>query len=519
MVRGGGQVKQIVLFSDDEPEFLKDTDEQESLDEEVRTSILRVERNIERYMPWALKAENRTLTIQRTRTLPNGGQIEQVVQIEPSKLGLPTAQDQRLYYTLISLWDSKGRPYTLTFSMRDVAREMQVQWSKSTYENIREGILRLAKTSITMVNSFFNADSNLIEEERVLRIISHARIVRRTKVRATEPNPPLLSDGFADLEIEDGFEPLDGVPMPQPKQKRIAGTPGWEQCEVILDPIIQQNLRLNHTRPVLMKVFFSFRSRIAQLMYGYFDIRTAAQKKDIAVFKITTENLFNELGLPIENYQQPSRRKFYLESALKELTRVEVINGIMLISLQEGKRNDYILVAKRIRIYNPPERTNPEEVNREFDGREAIKLFIDAFALGRPGRQGEIQKASLFIQNHGLTVEEFNLFLGEARRNCERTNFHVRDFSGIIPYFPIVASKIQEIRKNRAKEERETRLRAKWVALEEGDRVSRIEKVRERLIREGEMADILETIRDETAIEGYLDDLAFREFEAEYLDS
>lgn len=491
------------------------------IDPSKKMQISRVERSLERFPGlWSLHNSEVSKIIQRTTRDGDNNLITQRIEITPSRDGILTVQDQRTYYALVSLWESQGKPHKITFSLRQLCERLGLTGGSKNLNVIKLSLRRLRMVHLEIRNAFFSAKDMTRREEEVINLLTHLRIVESVgkKNQSVEgaPNRSVDDDLTEENEIPRlDFAPpasglLDDLDLPSPaSEQNFEKASTKSTCSVIIHPAIQQNLRLNYVRPILPEVIFSFKSRIAQLIYQYFDLMTSRGNRDERVvnFSVTTEKLFQQIDMYNEQFRQPSIRFQTLKKALDELQSVRVVDGNLSVSWTKRPDREYLIVAKRIRAVL---KTKPKEPPLEMtDEYQAVVAFLETFDHTRRPRTGELTLAKDLIDQHHLTLEEFNLFLSVALRESEKTSFRPGDFSGTLRFFTTAYEDITAIRQQYFQEQQTVINQGIW------EKMSPEEKEKFRTpIDDSYRRDLLEMCHgNEADVELYLDRMAFSDFD------
>src|SRR5215210_6694772 len=125
--------------------------------------LVRVESNLEEYPLFAVKARNRTenqLIFERRRQGEDGTELVQRWEVEPpAKLGMPGPFDQDVYLAVLQILEMRGgmpRNGQLDFSLYELREILGWSTSGNTYEKIRRSLRRIASTTLTSENAFYN---------------------------------------------------------------------------------------------------------------------------------------------------------------------------------------------------------------------------------------------------------------------------------------------------------------------------------------------------------------------------
>ena len=126
-------------------------------------ALVRAESNLEEYPLFAVKTRNRKedqLVFERRREGERGTELVQRWEVEPpAKLGMPGPFDQDVYLAVLQLLERRGgmpRNGELAFSLYELREILGWSVSGNTYEKIRQSLRRVASTTLTSENAFYN---------------------------------------------------------------------------------------------------------------------------------------------------------------------------------------------------------------------------------------------------------------------------------------------------------------------------------------------------------------------------
>ena len=126
-------------------------------------ALVRAESNLEEYPLFAVKTRNRKedqLVFERRRKGESGTELVQRWEVEPpAKLGMPGPFDQDVYLAVLQLLERRGgmpRNGELDFSLYELREILSWSVSGNTYEKIRQSLRRIASTTLTSENAFYN---------------------------------------------------------------------------------------------------------------------------------------------------------------------------------------------------------------------------------------------------------------------------------------------------------------------------------------------------------------------------
>jgi hypothetical protein len=361
-----------------------------------------VERTLDSWPLW-VPADSRTKAvtryIERKTNLPDGTVGTSSVYVDAiPRFGLLTTEDQKVLYALLKLWEDAGRPEILYFSLRQLALTLKRSWGKQQREDLKRSLDRLASTSLTWDQAFYDSRTKkFLSVEDKFRIIDRLRVVHRSDSKTTKTD-----------------------------------------CEVQFHEITLANLRNFHTRPVLLDTVLSFESGVAQLLYRYADPLL------FAVPKITRKSvgLFADLGLDAPSYRKKAERRRLLERALKELDGALLSDeSVLRCSLGEAKDGDILVSFEKTLTPKAktakPERQSPPMLPAAKDEADVLVRFFHHIFFNlresqvSPGAK-ELTQARSLVKKHGLEaarhVVEFALV------EAKRSNFVIASFGGILQY-------------------------------------------------------------------------------------
>jgi hypothetical protein len=257
---------------------------------------IRSELNLEKWSFWIPTQSHRKIEekkFERELYLTDGSIKKATLTIKPSTDGNLTTQDQKVFYALIKIWETKGKSKDYTyFSLRQLAKVLKVSWGKQIIKTLTNSIERLRLTHFIWEHSYYNAETkNTLEVlEDPFTILGERKLVKRKENGITTK--------------EEGY---------------------FKFHELILG-----NLLANYTKPVLLDVVISFKSEIAQMIYSKVDLFLSDNPR----YERRTKELFEDLGLKATAYRYSSKRKQMLVPALAELLGKPLSNGGMI-----GKAN------------------------------------------------------------------------------------------------------------------------------------------------------------------------------------
>lgn len=377
---------------------------------------IRPELNLEKWSIWQpAKSQNalKTKILERGITLADGSRVNARVKVAPTTEGALTTEDQKTYYALIRYWEENDRPDTVTFfSMRRLAKLLKKRWGTDVINSLTESLTRLRGTLFTWENSYFdNSTKETIDLLDTFNIISDLKIVRRKKEGA-------VNKGVGYFRFND---------------------------------FVLNNLKTNHTKPLLFDVVVSFKSEIAQLLYVHLDLIL----NDKTLYERRTKELFEDLGLEGTSYKNPSNRKQKLEKALQELKGVPLTSGsISSIALEKTKdgKDHKLVVRKGSRAAVAlaeleegsaqapdilPAANGPSSKLEQENWQQAIELVKYFYQLFHGTKKNHVNskaadQAVSLIAQYGY--EQARYVVEYARRQAPETNFQIQTFGGVLQY-------------------------------------------------------------------------------------
>jgi hypothetical protein len=254
-----------------------------------------------------------------------------------------TTFDQRVFLVLIKIWEEdEKKDGDIYFSMREIARELGLDWGSETIRLIEESLYRLKLVTLDWQKSFITKNGKTIEIASLdpTNILAELKIVKRK---------------------EDG---------------KVVKEKGYFRFH----SSIENNLKATYTRPVRLDVVCSFASHVAQLIYTLIDREIYGDAAK--VFQMRSENLFRVLGLTGERYRYKSRRVEVLDPALKELTGKPLSSGEVITSAElkeTADKKDFNAIIKKgshkLALCAGPD--NPQPPERTLEDSILIQKLMD----------------------------------------------------------------------------------------------------------------------------------------------
>jgi hypothetical protein len=356
--------------------------------------------------------------------------VECEIVVSPSvEHGNLTTEDQKVMYGLIKLWEKKGKPEEVVFSLRELAEELNMCWSEWVYKALKKSLLRLRFSAFTWSKAYFDGiTKEYYDELDSFTILAELKMARNGK------------------------------------GKHIT----YQGCKVKFYPLIEKNLRGKYTQPSYYNVMIGFKSGLAQILYNYLELTM----HDKNYYERNTEGLFfDDLDLEAVDYRYKSGRKRVLDVAIKELDGLPIPSGILCITLKETvDKQDYKIVVTKV---NPPEmsakETNnsvlessntkteiPQSLNTKttdfWQAGQLIELFIERFGLRRKATENELKKAKELINQHKLDLNKGSFFIDCAKREATTTSYEVKNFAGILQYLNKALDEYKNIQRSKQSE-------------------------------------------------------------------
>jgi len=257
----------------------------------IDETLVRAESNLEEYPLFAVKTRNRKedqLVFERRRKGDSGTELVQRWEVDPpAKLGMPGPFDQDVYLAVLQLLERRGgMPGNgeLDFSLYELREILSWSVSGNTYEKIRQSLRRIASTTLTSENAFYNK-----AEER------------------------FLSDTFQ----------IWSVHFSRTRQGRNTR----ERHTLRFHPIFIRNYMAQYLKGLDPAFYWGLASPLSKRLYRLID----HQRGGRLVWQTDLSALREQIPLP--NYSYPSEIKRVLRVAHKELTQQGFLSGV----LCEGK--------------------------------------------------------------------------------------------------------------------------------------------------------------------------------------
>jgi hypothetical protein len=272
------------------------------------------ERNIEAWPIWQpadSRAGMKVRRYERESKLPDGSRVTATVDVGFSHLGVLTTEDQKVFYALIRMWEEDGRPDTLRFSLRGLARTLKKPWGAKVSKALTHSLRRLANTPLSWWNAYYDSQT-----QRRLKVLEEVKILSHLKIAETHD-----------------------------ERERIT----TRDCEVRFHDMLLANLRGFHTKPVVFETVIKFESGVALMLYRHLDLMLADKDRYVR----RTRELFEDIGLDGADYRKLSRRKRPLERAFKELNGAPLSSGRLRIGGIEPTRDGQDANASFLKTAEP----------------------------------------------------------------------------------------------------------------------------------------------------------------------
>lgn len=408
--------EELSLYPDefDEPEPQK---AQDLLKNEY---LIRSELNLERW-PGIWQAANKTAEFNEIRTIErkirlNNKEILAKVTIVPDlQFGTLNTEDQKTLYALLSIWEKKGRPDKIHFTIRGILKALDRQYGKIAREGIINSLKRLKAVDITWENSFFDKTQNkTIKQLAMFNIIS-----------------------FLSLTSEESENSVE------------------DEITVTFHELIHSNLKSYHSIPTKYHVLIGIKNPLAQLVYKYIEPRLYSATR----FERRTKDLLKDLAIQSSRYHKLSNRVDALNRAIRELQGLKIQNGTLSVYLEPSKDNDYKLVAIKTKNQSDqsPEITadstdrvvhtenevsviiedsfSENKIKTEIE-LEVFELFRKRFKLARKRPTlKEFDKARYWIDAFQGSLQTFEEFIEFAETEARKTSFKIQNLAGLEQYF------------------------------------------------------------------------------------
>ena len=380
-------------------------------------SIVRSELNLERW-PGIWQASNMRSDFNSIRKIEKkimiGGRTvlaSVTVESSPSR-GTLNTEDQKTFYALLALWEKKGRPDEVSFTIRGILKEMGRQYGKNTREGIIDSLKRLKSVDITWENSFFDKVSNkTMKELAMFNVLSYLKI---------------------SSEESHGHEK--------------------DRIQITFHKLIDSNLRNYHSIPTRYWILMKIKNPLSQLLYKYLEPKLYSALK----FERKTYDLLNDLGIFAMRYKKLSNRVDVITRALKELTGLKIQDGILEVHLELSKEDDYKLVA--IKNLDPNEShqstafplltidieteknvsESPEVIIEPVNSAlnlQFFEIFKEQFKISRnKATKSELEKAKVWVNVYGFDLNRIRDFVEFAFQEASKTKFRVQNLSGLGQY-------------------------------------------------------------------------------------
>ncbi|MCC6805804.1 MAG: hypothetical protein IT381_00140 [Deltaproteobacteria bacterium] len=275
-------------------------------------SVVRSELNIERFMFCVTSRYTKNShRVERAVVDANGNVSLNAVtvgKIADKEVGVLRIFDLKMIYALLKLWQDAGRPINadVAFAVHELAVLLGLSWSGKSSNLIKQSLQRLRFVPIEWENSYYTKSSDTTEK------------------------------------LVSGFTVLSQLSMHHRAQGR--GKPSTK-CSFQFEPRLTRNLLENYSKPLRLDEMLKLESEIALMLYTRLDLFLA---NNLSLEK-NLSKLINDLGLDINAYPTPSKRKQLFERAVEELEGCELSTGVISeIRLeQNADKSDFKLIVKK----------------------------------------------------------------------------------------------------------------------------------------------------------------------------
>jgi hypothetical protein len=376
---------------------------------------VRAELNLEKWpaiwQPSKSKNERALRVFERQVGSADGSTVVSRVEVGYTHLGTLTTEDQRMYYTLIHLWEESGKPADrpVFFSDRLIARVLKKSWGTNVRDTVVKSLRKLRTIPIEWINSYYQKTEEgktVLRERTPFTILSDLKIVEREV------------DGSVNRAV------------------------GYFKA----DDRILHNLLANYTKPLFLETILNLKGEIAQLLYVHVDLMLA--RKDN--YERRTKDLFQDLGLQNPQYNRQYERYRALKNAVAELRGARLSTGILKVASIEKTVDglDYKAVFRKVAA--PAELPAPAD----SDGRREV--VIHHYAKGKDAlteqaeelvkyfhrivhgveyheaQSKELGQATSLLAQHG--VERTQFIIRYAADSAKETSFNIQHFGAILSY-------------------------------------------------------------------------------------
>lgn len=335
--------------------------------------------------------------------------ITQRVRVGCSMRGTLSVFDQVVLFALTYIWERDGREEnTVKTSLHELGKLTGIGWGKKQYDLLRASLNRLFEINVDFENV-------LVDKKRGKRFESQDRFrfVNRLHLH-THTNE---------------------------KNKRIQGA----GSEIEINALILNNLRENHSRPVLLNVLVGLPSNHVRSAYLFFDRMTCNPSK---TFTTTATNLLDSLGIQSERYKKPALRKQFVSYLVDTLQEVAVWRGWFKLKMESTKNGNDVKVtvtcidkpADSLDTTNLPlthmQETSVEELSEVelVSADQFAGLILQQFQLDRSPSPQELKSLELEISKHQITFESAEWIAKFFARDAKETNFKPRSINAVKPY-------------------------------------------------------------------------------------
>jgi hypothetical protein len=402
--------------------------------------VIRNDLNLEKSPVFILaksKGEMKVREIEWQRRISKDETILSKIRISPSlDHGNLNTEDQKVLYALIKLWEEKGRPEVLVFSLNQLAKALNKTWSVYTYNSLKDSLLRLRFTAFVWIKAYYDEVTNdYYDELDSFTILSDLKIAKRGN------------------------------------NERIT----VQACKIKFNEHLDKNLRSKYTQPAFYNQIIKFRSGLAQLIYQLAEL---VMHDKIRYERNSEGLLLEDLKLDCIEYKYPSGRKKVLDVAVKELQGVPIPSGIITASVEWNKdKSDYKLVlVKEVQMLldlkfeedaKQPESSQGAKPATKTTSKteepaqatsqpvslaeQIVRFFLEKFRVKRKTPlKKELLTAQDWIDEYNLDLEKAQVFISKCKVWAAETDFDVQNFAGLQQYLDRTTQIFEQMEVERA---------------------------------------------------------------------
>jgi hypothetical protein len=265
----------------------------------------------------------------------------------------PTTTTQRVFFTLLQIWEQAGKPAngSFSFSARQIAHLLSWKWAgRDTAERIQEHLSILNSTSIDWERSFVKGD-----------------------LKETHNDAMSLIDAKGYLK----------------REKMINNEFFYAQHTVRLNHDLVTNMIAGKTKPFNYKAFISIKNETAAKLYNLLDNFLARKRR---WERRATALIYEDLELEGARYKTAFARKAKLQEIQRELDGKELSTGTLKVSIAktvDGK--DWKLIADKIPAVLKDRGRHPQKLaNSKDEIPDIVEGLISALSeLGTVKKDSE----------------------------------------------------------------------------------------------------------------------------------